>query len=384
MLKPSYTRGILLTAIFVGLFFQINTFAQTARQRAEAFKNEGDKEYQKRNYDTAVTYYVKAIEADKNFPDTYWSLGFALSNLHKHKLAVDSFIIYLDAVKNEDNIYFVNVLYAIGNQHRLLKDFTRSAEAFDLALRMPPKSTVDLQAASAIYSYRGNLAQAAAYMQRAIDYSNSDTDEDAGRYISLSWYYSFLQRHQDSVNAATKAIRIDSGSAMAYTNRCRAYNDLKQYPKAISDCTTALDLEPNHGETQYYLANAYRGQGKTKLAAEYNKLAIPNLAKEVKAANDRDDISIADYCYLLGNALYVEKNYKDAALFYEAGLEFRGNFPFLRYNLGMAYVQLKDKQNAMIQYEELLLVDKVKAASLKGFVNQLNVRKPNKPLKKKR
>lgn len=371
MLKTSYTREIMLTAIFVGLFFQINTFAQTARQRAENFKKEGDREYQKQSYDNAVAYYVKAIEADKNYPDTYWSLGFALSNLHKHQLAVDSFLIYLDAVKNENDIYFVNVLYTIGNQYRLLKNFTRSAEAFDLALKTTPKSTVDLQAASAIYSYRGNLAQAAAYMQRAIDYSNSDTDEDAGRYVSLSWYYSFLQRHQDSVNASTKAIKIDSSGAMAYTNRCRAYNDLKQYPKAISDCTTALDLEPNHGETQYYLANAYRAQGNTKKAAELNKLAIPNLAKEAKAANDREDISVADYFYLLGNALYVEKNYKDAALFYEAGLEFRGNFPFLRYNLGLAYVQLKDKQNAMIQYRELQNVDTAKATSLKRFIDAI-------------
>jgi len=358
---------ILLTAVI--LFFSFDAFGQTARQRAISLKEEGDKYLSRGEYKPAIDWYLKALEADKEYPDTYSSMGFALSKIHEHKLAAAYYITYWDKVKNQDNIYFVVVFYRIGNEFRLAKEFDRSKEVFDTALKINPKFAPDFEAVSSIYSYRGDLNKAAIYMQKAIDFSNSDSTEDVNRYIGLSWYYSFLQRHQDAVNAATNAIKLNNKEAMAYTNRCRAYNDLKQYDNAISDCNKALNLRPNHGETQYYLANSYRGKGNTTKATELNRTAIPNLIEELKASVNNEDINLHDHCYLLGNALYLEGKFKEAVTIYEAGLEFRSNFPLLRHNLGLAYLKIGNKQAAREQYQELLKVDTEKANSLKKQID---------------
>lgn len=236
------------------------------------------------------------------------------------------------------------VVFQIGDQYRLAKEFELSAKIFDLAIGAQPKYALDYDALADIYSYRGNLTLAAENQIKAINARNDDDKDDVGRYIGLSWYYSFLQQHQDAADAATKAIRLDDTAAMAYTNRCRAYNDLKQYDRAITDCRKALELRPDHGETQYYMGNSYRAKGNIKEATRLNKLAIPNLAVELKDAIEAESITLHDYCYILGNALFEDGKYSDAITAYEAGLEFRANFPVLRFNLGMAYLKLRNKK----------------------------------------
>ena len=361
ILKKFYKKQSVLVAITI-LLFTFNSFAQN--ERAKRLKAEGDTYLEKQDYRTAVDRYLKAVKADNNYPDTYWSLAFAYSKLHEHKSAGAAYILYLEKVSDTA---VAQLFYLIGNEYRLAKDFELSGKAFDLALKATPKYVEDYEAMSTIYSYRGNLQKAVDYQIRAINFSNSDNDLSG--YIGLSWYYSFLQQHQNAVNAVTKAIQIDSTEAMAYTNRCRAYNDLKQYDKAVTDCKKALNLRPNHGETQYYLANSYRAKGNPAEATRLNKLAIPNLLDELEEAAKAEIISLPDYCYILGNAYFEDKNFTRAVEAYEIGLEFKPNFISLRFNLGMAYLKVNNKTGAMEQYRELLKVDAAKAKILKTRID---------------
>jgi tetratricopeptide (TPR) repeat protein len=352
--------------MMVVLFFSLNSFAQTSMERAKILKEEGDTYFNKQDYKTAIEKYVKAAEADKNYLPTYWTMGLALSRLHQHKLAAQSFAIILKEGKNLPKTYMV---YQIANQLRLAKDFKLSNEGFDLALNTPPEYIDDYEAMADIYSYRGDLSSAVDYQIRAINFNKSD--DDTSRYIGLSWYYSFLQQHQNAANAATRAIEITSNEPMGYTNRCRAYNDLKQYDKAIADCKKSLSLKPNHGETQYYLANSYRSKGNIAEATRWNRLAIPNLINELQAAINQETISLHDYCYILGNGLFQEKRYAEAVKIYESGLEFRPNFPLLRFNLGMAYIKVNNKRGATGQYQELSKIDYAKALTLKQRIDAM-------------
>lgn len=373
--KIYQSRSSILLIIVVSLVFTLNIFGQDInstnrtntsnnRQRAIALKKEGDALFDKKDYRGAIQKYLLAVDADNTYPDTFWSMGMALSNIHEHKLSGQSIKLYLDRVTNIQAAY---VWFQIGNQYRLAKEFSLSSNAFDSALRSTPAGILDLEAIADIYSYRGNLQKAVEYQTQAINYSTSD--DDTGRYIGLSWYYSFLQQHQNAVNAATRAIQIDSDEAMAYTNRCRAYNDLKQYQKAIADCNRALSLRPNHGETQYYLANAYRALGRRAEATRLNREAIPNLTNELKQAAELELISIHDYCYILGNALYEDGQYETAIKAYEVGREFRSNFPVLIFNLGMTYLKVGNKTGAWEQYRDLAEIDTVKANALKQRIN---------------
>lgn len=363
MLK-TYKKRTILIAMLIGLFFTFNLSAQTSRERAVSFKQDGDRYSDKQDYKTAVDRYLKAIDADKTYPDTFWSMAFSLSKMHEHKLAALSYTRYLEKVTDTALAY---VLFQIGNEYRLAKEFDLSKKAFDLALTSTPKYIEDYEAIADIYSYRGDLTRAVEYQTRAVNFSNSD--DDLNRYIGLSWYYSFLQQHQNSVNAATKAIQLNSDEPMAYTNRCRAYNDLKLYDKAVTDCKKALSLRPDHGETQYYMANSYRAKGNTAEATRLNKQALPNLLTELESAVKSELISLPDYCYILGNALFEDGKFTEAVAAYELGLEFKPSFTSLRFNLGMAYLKVRNKQGATEQYRELLNIDAVKAKILKTRID---------------
>lgn len=371
MLKTTYKKRSILIALLISLVFTCNAFSQNARANAIKYKQHGDTYYNKQEYKSAVESYLKAIEEDDSYLETYWAMASTLSRMHEHKLSGGYFALYLQKVseiKAADNTAVAYVFYLIGNEYRLAKEFKLSEESFDYAIQFPSKYIQDYEAVADIYSYRGNLNKAVEFQIKAINSSSSD--DDSGRYISLSWYYSFLQRHKESVDAATKSISLKGGQAMAYTNRCRAYNDLKQYDKAITDCKKALTLQPDHGETQYYMANAFRGKGNPTEATRLNRLAIPNLAVELKQAADNELISLPDYCYILGNALFENKNFPEAVTAYEVGLEFKPNFPSLRFNLGMAYLKVKNKNGAMEQYRELSNIDSAKAKMLKQRIDQ--------------
>lgn len=359
-----YKKKSILIAIIIGLFFTFNTFAQKSTERAKRIKEQGDGFAKSENYKKAIDTYLKAIDEDKNYADTYWGMAFSLSKMHEHKLAGLAYITYLEKVDNGAPAY---IMFLIGNEYRLAKEFELSDKAFDIAVKTAPQYFEDYEALSNIHRYRGNLAKAVQYQKAAINFSN--TDNDVAGYVGLSWYYSFLQQNQNAADAATKAIQLDPKEAMAYTNRCRAYNDLKQYDKALIDCRKAISMRPNHGESQYYMANAYRGKGNTKEATRLNKLSIPNLFKELQEAAKTETISLPDYTYILGNAYFEDGNFTKAAEAYEIGLEFRPNFPNIRFNLGVAYLRIGDKEGAMQQYRELLKIDNTKAVDLKKRIN---------------
>lgn len=370
MLKTTYKKRSILIALLISFVFTFNIFAQSARERAIKLKQEGDAYFNKKEYESAIQSYLKAIEADNTYPDIYSSIGLGFSRSHQHKFAGEAYDIFIEKVTEagtKNTVAITYYLYLIGNEYRLAKEFELSNQYFDSAIKVPPKYVEDYVAISDIYSYRNDLNSSIEYQIKAINLSNSD--DDSITYSNLSWSYSFLHKNQEAVNAASRSIAINDKFPMAYTNRCRAYNDLKQYNDAIADCKKALSLQANHGETQYYLANALRGKGDTAEADKLNKLAIPNLIKELDEARELETINLPDYYYITGNAFFKIEDYATAIRAYEFGMEFKPNFPRLRFNLGLAYLSVNNKEGAMEQYRALKSIDSAKAAELKEHID---------------
>ncbi len=71
-------------------------------------------------------------------------------------------------------------------------------------------------------------------------------------YLSAGYNYGELKRHQEAINAYTRAIALDPNYANAYNNRGSAYSDLKQYQQAIADYTHAIELAPTDAPIFYH------------------------------------------------------------------------------------------------------------------------------------
>ncbi|MEM8575038.1 MAG: tetratricopeptide repeat protein [Pseudomonadota bacterium] len=88
---------------------------------------------------------------------------------------------------------------------------------YETALLVP---LLDFEAAAAIYP---NYAQA---------------------HAEIGWIASELGNDQRAVEASTKAIQIRPTYSTAYTNRCLAYNNLKEHDLAMADCNDAIRHDP--------------------------------------------------------------------------------------------------------------------------------------------
>ena len=141
---------------------------------------------------------------------------------------------------------------------------------------------------------------------------------------------------------------------------CRAYNDTKQYPQAILTCNKALALQPNDGETSFYIARAYDLSGKPDLATQYFKKAVSGLIEYVSKNPESPDAY-----YLLANAYYADQQRGKAIENFKKSLQFSPNFARARYNLGYMYYLENNMSAAREQYELLVKLDPVLGAKLK-------------------
>jgi len=73
-------------------------------------------------------------------------------------------------------------------------------------------------------------------------------------YSNRGWTYIDLEQYELGIADCTKAIELDPHFAIAYSNRGWAYTQLGQYEKGIADCTKAIELDPG-------LAIAYNNRG---------------------------------------------------------------------------------------------------------------------------
>jgi tetratricopeptide (TPR) repeat protein len=178
----------------------------------------------------------------------------------------------------------------------------------------------------------------------------------AGGYVNLSWYYSMVDRHQESLDAARRGAALDPSNQMAFTNMCRAYNDLALFTQALDACGRALKLKADDPETLYYMGVAYKG---LKRAAEASQ-AFARAASSFGGVESAE----VDPLYLEGAVYSQLGRYDEAVAAYRRAIALRPNFVKARYNLGVTCLLASDRQCARAEYDTLRTLAPAKASKL--------------------
>jgi tetratricopeptide (TPR) repeat protein len=126
--------------------------------------------------------------------------------------------------------------------------------------------------------------------------------------VSLSRYYNLSDQYQAAADAGRMAVKKAPSNYLAYTNLCRAYNDLNRHDDAVAMCTRALELKPGDGETSFYLGRAYKSLNQASRSTPLFQKAVTGLLQYVR--ENPDD---ADGHYLLANA-YTETKQDELAM----------------------------------------------------------------------
>jgi len=331
-----------------------------APNNVDLFVALGDIYLAKGDYKEASDAYQKAILQNPKNADLYYNLALAKSGLGDTEgqgAAAD------EAVRlNAKNLADSYRLLADARQKQ--RRFADAIDAYKKALLSKPDIYEAYKNLAEIYRSENRIDDAIDISKRGL----AQFPNDGKIYTDLSWFYSVSGRNEDAVQAGLAGTRLLEGpvSAAAYTNLCRAYNDVKKPEMAITACNSALRFNPDDGETHFYIGRAHDLAGKTAEATKYYKRAVTGLI--TFTANNPES---SDGFYLLGNAYFADNQREKAIEAYKKCLELNPRFAQAKYNIGIIQVLQKNKVGALEQYNSLLVTDKALAGKLKTEIDKL-------------
>ncbi len=160
----------------------------TKKPTPEKFLNLSLLFFQAQEYQKCIENARKALELKPDYPEAYNNIGIAYINLN---------------------------------------EIDKGIEAYKKALELKPD-----------YELANNN------LNHALSLKNK-TNLTASDYINISLRLYNDGKYKECIEAAKKSIEIQP-TAAAYNNICTAYNQLKEYDKAIQACNEALKIDANH------------------------------------------------------------------------------------------------------------------------------------------
>ncbi|HVP57773.1 MAG TPA: tetratricopeptide repeat protein [bacterium] len=282
--------------------------------------------YQNKDYVKAEELFRKAIAEEPTNWEAYYFLGLSLTQQAKFKDAGEAFDKAHDLAPADKKTQVVDT------QKQYFSDHFKAGR-------------------SAMQS--NNLKEAIAEFENAVGVY----PHDASAYVNLAFVHRQLGETDDALNAAKKAVSIDSTSIYAWSNLAAIYQGAKDDKAAAEALQKVVDLKPTEKEV---LSGALYSLGNIHYdAKEYQKaLEYYDKAAEIKA----DDPWLQ---YQIGVSHLLLEKYPEAlpALQKCADLtksstreDEKGLYQDAMYNLGICYIQMQDYDKAIFTLESLLTV----------------------------
>ena len=318
----------------------------------------GDLNYRKQNYNEALASYQKAATDAPNDGNLYYGIALvqqALGNKEGQEQAATAGL-------SKPNQYAAELQLLLADALHKQRKYDQAAAAYLKVLAAKPDTIQIYRLMGEIYRAQSKFVDAIEITKRAIRL----WPQSGELYTDISWYYSLNGNTNEAIEAARSATTLLPTEYMGFTNLCRAHNDAKQWAQAIFACNSALKLNADDGETHFYLGRALKEVGRTADAAKSFDKAVTGL---IKYTAEHPDYS--DGFYLLGNAYFNDRQFQKALEAYTRSLELAPNFPRARYNAGVSYIHLKNRDGAIAQYNALLTLDRSLAERLKSEIDNM-------------
>ncbi|NER25145.1 MAG: tetratricopeptide repeat protein, partial [Symploca sp. SIO1C2] len=195
---------------------------------AIAWINYGNQLWRLLQPEAALAAFNQAIQLEPDFSPAWYAHGLVLHSQGKYQEAIES----LDKAIQEDSKDFFPLWRLRGWVLYSQQEYQAALDSFDKLLALDPQSQIQ---DFALHLLRG---------------------------LSLRG----LGRYQEATVAYTQAIVINP-HPWAYNNRGNAYYELKNYQKALSDYSNAIELDPN-----FAAAYETRGQAYCQIGDEQTAL----------------------------------------------------------------------------------------------------------------
>jgi len=278
------------------------TILETVPQDTDSLHLLGLIAYRHREFDIAIRYFQRAIDADPGHADAYFNMGNAFQGKGQNEEAVACY---------------------------------RSAAA------LCPDHADILNNMGVALTACGKIDQAVECYQTAI---SRDPDNAMG-YNNLGNALRGKGHYEGAVQCFKRALQLDPDSADFYKNMGNALRDKGEMPEAMTSFREALRLRGDDAEIHYNIANLCKETGRTEEAVASYREAL------------RINPFFLDACYNLGNVLRDAGRYDEAIETYRRALEIEPDYFEAYNNMGVAFKEKGDTAHAIACYQKALEIN---------------------------
>ena len=237
-------------------------FYQSEKEsKAILYENIGLNYSSLREYTSCVEYYNKALGDEPRIRKVvYWNRAIAYYNLDETEKAIaddDKAI----ALYQGDNESLITIYENRGTHKNYNGDYKGAVDDYTSCLALKPDKRSVYWNRSASYGNMKEYGKALDDNTKAISLYQDDTRSLSILYSNRGNYQRYSNDNNSAIESYNRAIQYRNDYAQAYWNRARAYANLKKYPKAIEDLSSAVTF---YGKDSSAIASVYSNM------ADYN------------------------------------------------------------------------------------------------------------------
>jgi tetratricopeptide (TPR) repeat protein len=161
-------------------------------------------------------------------------------------------------------------------------------------------------------------------------------------YNNRGTEYQHVGDYKSAVADYDRAIELDDDDAMVFYNRALAHLILKNYAQTVKDTDRALEINPSYALAYNTRANAYRHLGN-----------YPQAVRDYDRAIELDARDLVAY-YNRGMSFYAAGNYPQAIRDYDRAIELDARDGIIYFNRGISYSMLGNYPQAIKDYDRAI------------------------------
>jgi tetratricopeptide (TPR) repeat protein len=218
----------------------------------------GIQKLKKKDYQGAIAEFNKALEADTNNIEAYYSRGAAFFILKDYEAAIADFNQFLHLNPNNHFAYFYR-----GYIRAEKGDYQGAIADYNQAIQIYPNFNTAYTNRGFAYSKLGDSQNAIADYTQAIELN----PESATAYHNRGLVFGRdLGDYQKALSDFTKAIKLAPEDVQVYVDRGNVYKLLGEIESAIDDYSQAISLNPQYADAHYNRGIAYSQQNQPEKA----------------------------------------------------------------------------------------------------------------------
>lgn len=267
---------------------------------ADYYNTKGLEFYDKKEYDTSIEYFYKALALNKRYFQAYNNLGMAY--------------------------------WAKNNTYAAIKYF-KKAHFTKKAYTQP---LVNL---SNLYKQLGDTQKQVCYLKKAIKYNCND-------YLAYYWlgdYYKSQGEYPKAILCFKEVIKINPKYSQAYLSLAICFFETEDFNYTLLALSQYKEFYPNSDFAFYLTARAYLALNKYEDAKKFIEKAI-----QIK--------NIPEYQFELAKIDYTIGNYQSAIDIFQSLLKTTENAEYFNY-VGLCNYKLKDNEIAIANFKKAIDLD---------------------------